>query len=453
MKSYLVPKISAMLCVMAVWLMAQSDLAITVTNQNLGLVHETRQINLKKGLNDYLLTDIPQQIDATSVLIESLKKSFSVLEQNYEYDLINVDKVLAKSIDQQIWVVDPALGKISGTLLASNASYLMLLDGQQQLQIIPRNDKQKVLLKNYARHKHQFITRPTLVWKVQAEKSGTHAVGLTYLTGGLDWYADYVGKLNADDSKLQLACWVTINNTSGKVYKNARLKLMAGDLNLVKKTRRRTVSFEDYLIAPTTRKQQFEEKAFFEYHLYTLQRKTTLLNNQVKQIQLFPETDVRVQKKFVVSSYQPDKVAVKIAFKNSKQNNLGIPFPAGMVRLYKEDQQDLEFIGEDQIKHTPKDEEILLNVGNAFDIVSERNVLKREKPSKQTEKLTVEYKIRNHKRQDVVVEVIEYLPSYREVELLSSSLKPIETRAKYFKFQLKVKANDESRLEMKYFLQ
>ena len=146
MKSYLVPKISALLCLMAMWLMAQSDLAITVTNQNLGLVHETRQIDLKKGLNDYLLTDIPQQIDATSVLIESLKKSFLVLEQNYEYDLINVDKVLAKSIDQQIWVVDPALGKISGTLLASNGRYLMLLDEQQQLQIIPRNDKQKVLL-------------------------------------------------------------------------------------------------------------------------------------------------------------------------------------------------------------------------------------------------------------------------------------------------------------------
>lgn len=453
MKSYLVPKISALLCLMAMWLMAQSDLAITVTNQNLGLVHEMRQIDLKKGLNDYLLTDIPQQIDATSVLIESLKKSFLVLEQNYEYDLINVDKVLAKSIDQQIWVVDPALGKISGTLLASNGRYLMLLDEQQQLQIIPRNDKQKVLLKNYASQQDQFITRPTLVWKVKAEKSGSHEVGLTYLTRGLNWHADYVGKLNPDDSQLQLACWVTINNTSGKVYKNARLKLMAGELNLVKKSFRRTGVLEEYMVAKTTRKPQFEEKAFFEYHLYTLQRRTTLLNNQVKQIQLFPETEVTVQKKFVVTSYDPNKVAVKIAFKNSKQNNWGIPFPAGKARLYKEDQQDLEFIGEDLINHTPKDEEILLNVGKAFDIVSERNVLKREKPSKQTEKLTVEYKIRNHKKQDVVVEVIEYVPSYREVELLTSSLKPIETRANYFKFQLKVKANDESRLQMKYFLQ
>ncbi len=452
MKNYLVLKSSLWLLIVLGFTLAQNDLAVTVTNQNLALVHESRQIVLQKGLNTYYLTDIPQLIDATSVLVESPRNDFWVLEQNFEYDLIDVNKVLQKSIDQPIWVEDPALGKISGTLLATNPDYLMLLDEQGQLQILPRNDKQKVLLKGYAQHKNQFITRPTLVWQVNAQKAGKHELKLSYLTSGLSWVANYIGKLNKSDTKIQLACWVTINNTSGKMYKDARLKLIAGDLNLLSRgyrpAKRRTGVMADMAI-----QMPFKEKAFFEYHLYTLQRKTTLLNNQVKQIQLFPETEVKVKKKFVVTSREPQKVNVKISFKNDKQNNLGFPFPAGTVRLYKEDQKDLEFIGEDHINHTPKDEEILLTVGKAFDIVSERNVLKRERPQKNTQKLTVEYKIRNHKNKDVQVEIIEYVSPYYQAELISSTVKPIETKANFFKFQITVKAGKENSLLIKYLEQ
>ena len=450
MKNYLVPKISFLLLALLVFTQAQSDLAVTVTNQNLGLVHEVRRIDLKKGLNHYLLSDIPQQIDATSVLVESLQKSFTVLEQNYEYDLIDVNKVLNKSIDQQVWIEDPSLGNITGKLLTSNDKFLMLLDEQGQLQIIPRNDKQKVLLKDYANQQNQFITKPTLVWKIEAQRAGQHDLALTYLTRGLNWQADYVGKLSTDDRQLNIACWVTLRNSSGKAFKNTRLKLMAGELNLVRQPVRQRAVLEEYMIAKTTRKPRFAEKAFFEYHLYSLDRRTDLLNNQVKQIQLFPETNIKVEKKFVVSSYKPDAVEVKISFRNSKQNNLGIPFPAGKVRLYKEDGKDLEFIGEDAIKHTPRDEEILLTVGKAFDVVSERDVLKRERISKNAEKLSVEYKIRNHKKQDIVVEIIEYVPGYRENELLNSTVKPIETKANFFKFQLAVKANGKANLKMVY---
>ena len=260
MKNYLVPKINLVLLALVGWALAQSDLAVTVTNQNLGLVHEQRQIELKKGENNYFLTDIPERIDATSVLVESLQNSFIVLEQNYEYDLIDVGKVLEKSIDRQIWVEDPALGEISGKLLASNSEYLMLLDEQGQLQILPRNDKQKVLLKDYAQQKEQFITRPTLVWKVQAKKDGPHDLALTYLTRGLKWHADYVGKLSSDDQVLQLACWVTIENTSGKAYKNARLKLMAGELNIVKDMLKRRTRVTSVITADMSQRPQFQEK-------------------------------------------------------------------------------------------------------------------------------------------------------------------------------------------------
>ncbi|MHB2150717.1 DUF4139 domain-containing protein [Calditrichota bacterium LG25] len=452
MKNYLALKVSLALLALVGWLSAQSDLSITVTGQNLGLVHERREIDLKKGVSEYWLTDIPQQIDATSVLVESPDNAFLVLEQNYEYDLINVSKVLDKSIDRQIWVEDPALGQISGKLLANNAEYLMLLDEQGQLQILPRNDKQKVLLKDYARQKDQFITKPTLVWKVKARKAGKHPLVLTYLTRGLKWRADYVGRLKDDDQQLQLACWVTIENRSGRAYNNARLKLMAGELNIVRDVFQRKSMVNRLMATAATRESQFEEKEFFEYHLYTLEGRTTLLNNQIKQIQLFPETAVKVKKSFVVTSYAPQKVEVKIKFKNSKQNNLGIPFPAGKVRLYKEDGQDLEFIGEDTIEHTPRNEEILLTVGRAFDLVSKRNVLKTERPSKEKEKRTIEYVLRNHKKQDVLVEIIEYVPSYRQVELLSSNFEALETKANYLKFKIPVKAGGKNRLEIKYLL-
>ncbi len=451
MKNFLALKSSLLLLFSVTWALAQSDLSVTVTNQNLGLVHEKRQIQLQKGVNTYPLTDIPQQIEPTSVLVESPDHSFVVLEQNYEYDLISVSKVLQKSIDQQIWIEDPALGNLSGKLLAASSNYLMLLDDSGTLQFVPLNDKQKVLIKNYTDRQEPFITRPTLVWKVQTNKSGQHPLVMTYLTRGLNWHADYVGKLSQNDQRLHLACWVTIENNSGKVYKNARLKLMAGELNVIKQAFARKSRAR--LLAESTGAPQFKEKAFFEYHLYTLQRQTTLLNNQIKQIQLFPETEVKVQKKYVVTSFEPNEVQVTISFKNSKQNNLGIPFPAGRVRLYKQDQQDLEFIGEDQISHTPQNEEISLKVGKAFDIVSERSVLKRERIEKQAKKITVEYTIRNHKKQDIVVEVVEHVPTYYENELLSSSVKPIETKADYFKFRVTVKANAEAKLNLVYLTQ
>ncbi|NOX89436.1 MAG: DUF4139 domain-containing protein [Calditrichaeota bacterium] len=433
-------------------LFAQNDLSLTVTNSDMGLVRESRVIDLQKGKQSYLLTDIPEKIDPTSVLIESKNNSFIVLEQNFEYDLISVDKVLEKSVDQKIWLVDPEQGMLSGRLLSGSDKYLMLLDDEGNLQIIPKNDRQKVILKDYASQKEKFITKPTLVWKVEAQKAGKHSLTLSYLTRGLNWRADYVGKLSADDKTVQLACWVTINNQSGKVYNNARLKLMAGDLHLIKEYPRKTRPRRNEVMALTIPK-RFEEKAFFEYYLYTLQGKTTLLNNQVKQIQLFPETRISVKKKYIVNSYNPNEVTVKITFKNLKKNNLGIALPAGKVRIYKEDQKELEFIGEDRIKHTPRDEEVKLTIGKAFDLVSERNRVKTERVSKTSEKRVIEYRLRNHKKQDVTIEVIENIPAYKETKLISSNIKPKEVKAGFLKFEVLVKAGQETRLEIEYLIQ
>ncbi len=446
MKS-IVKKTLGILIVSASLSVAQT--AVTVTNSNVALIRETRQLTLNKGAHQFDLTDIPSQIQPASVLVESPDHSFTVLEQNYEYDLVNVSKVLNKSLDQNIRVVHPELGEVRGKLISASGSALMLIDADNRLQIIPRSDELKIFLDDYSEGANGFVTRPTLRWQVKAAQSGTHQALISYLTEGLNWKADYVGRLNKDDSKLTLACWVTVENKSGKTFKNTRLKLMAGKLNRVRSQNRRaltkSVMAMDEMAVPS-----FSEKAFFEYHLYSLDRLTTIANNQVKQIQLFPETRARVDKEYVVSSNSNDKVNVIVTLKNSKQNKLGFALPGGVVRLYKADGKDMEFIGEDAVRHTPKDEEIKIKVGQAFDIVSERSVLKTERPTKRSRRYTVEYVLRNHKKEDVRIHVQERFSKYQQTQLNKSNIKPFAQKADRMDFMVPVPANGERKLTLTY---
>ena len=427
------------------------ELSITISNSNIGLIRENRALSLQKGIQSYNLTDIPSDIIPSSVLIESANHSFEVLEQNYEYDLINSDKTLAKSLDKEIWVISPNDKPVSGRLLSFSDYNIMLLDETNQLTILNRNDKQKILLKDFAKDGKSFITKPTLVWKLKAEKSGNQQAHISYLSNGLNWRADYVALLNDDVSKIKLASWVTVTNNSGRAYKNAKLKLMAGEMNIVPQNdyRYRTKSAPRAVMA-MTEETGFSEKSFFEYHLYSLGRKTDIGNQQIKQIQLFPETSAKIEKKYRINSYQSDKTSVVVILDNSKKNNLGIALPAGIIRLYKKDGDDLEFIGENRIKHTPKDEKIDIEIGKAFDIASERNVLSSKRPTKRSLSQEVSYKIRNHKKEAVDVEVFEQINQYQEVKLLNSNIKISEKTAKYLKFIVHVKADEEKELHFQY---
>ncbi len=423
--------------------------AVTVTNSNVALVREARQLSLSKGAHQFDLTDIPSRIQPASVLVESPDKSFSVLEQNYEYDLVDVSKVLNKSLDQNIRVIHPELGEVRGKLISASGSALMLIDGDKRLQIIPRSDELKIFLDEYSEGANGFVTRPTLRWQVQAAQSAVHKAVISYLTEGLNWKADYVGRLNKDDSKLTLACWVTVENKSGKTFKDARLKLMAGKLNRIQPQNPRMMTKSlmamDEMAAPS-----FSEKAFFEYHLYSLDRLTTIANNQVKQIQLFPETEAKANKEYLVRSDADNKVNVIVTLSNSKQNKLGIPLPAGVVRLYKADGKDMEFVGEDAVKHTPKDEEVKIKVGQAFDLVSVRNVIKTERPTKRSRRYSVEYVLRNHKKENVRIHVQERFSSYQQTQLLKSNIKPFKQKADRMDFIVPVPANAERKLTLSY---
>jgi hypothetical protein len=402
-----------------------------------GVVRETRKIDLKDGENTVRFSDVASGIDPTTVAFRSLTApQTAVLEQNYEYDVVNATKLLEKYLGRKISVLrktEKAPGaQEQGTLLSADASNVVLALEGGNVVVISRSEIVNITLAD----SKGLITKPTLVWKVATDKAGPHDAQVTYQTDGLTWRADYNVVINKDDTAADISAWVSILNESGASYPDARLKLVAGDVQRIQPQ-------QDIYAGARAQQQMaksmrsdtgFQEKAFFEYHLYTLGRTTSLANTSTKQIELFDaKNNVPVTKTFVyyglpesiryyitpepnqdrnLGSQSNKKVDIYLKIKNSEQNGLGIPLPAGRLRVYKQDEADKtnEFIGEDVIQHTPKDEELLVKLGTAFDIVGER---------KQTD-FTAEYekrfitesfeiKVRNHKKEAVTVLVRENL--------------------------------------------
>ncbi|MBD3226513.1 MAG: DUF4139 domain-containing protein [Caldithrix sp.] len=427
---------------------AQQDVIVTITNQNRALVREVRNFDLKKGQQEINVHNIPEQLIPSSVIIENADQSFRVIEQNFEYDLLNLNRLIDKSINTTIEVIHPEMGLISGKLLAGNASHLILLDETGQLQMVPRNDEQKIIFSDLEKTVGAFVTKPTLVWKVNARRNGNHTTRLSYLTNGLNWQADYIGRLHEEDKQIEFDCWVTINNNSGHTFRNTQLKLMAGDLNRVSKGRDgiTEIASRTKLAQAGLESKNFAQKNLFEYHLYALDRRTTLEDRQVKQIQLFKGKSSPVQKKYHVNSRNSETVAVMISFKNEARGGLGMPLPQGKVRLYKKVNGDMEFIGEDAISPTPEDEEVQILIGTAFDVISERTVTDVKRPAKRTEESTIVYELRNRKDENIEVEVLEYLNQYQQNKIITSNYQPFEVQASHVKFRVPVEANGENQL-------
>ena len=384
------------------------ELAITVYNNDLAVVKDKREIDLKKGIAELKYQEVAAAIDPTSVHFKSLTApdKVMIIEQNYEYDLVSSDKIAEKYLDKKITVYlkDKTF---EGSLLSYEGSNLIVKTATGTVQLI---SKSQVVNIDFPKLPEGLITRPTLVWKIDNKKQGKHKTEVSYLTSRMNWHAEYVAVAKDNDKKLELSAWVSIDNKSGATYPDAKLKLIAGDVHRVVAPRPRGVTKAYSMRMMEAAAPQFEEKAFFEYHLYTLQRRATIKNNQIKQISLFPTTETDVKKIYTYEATKSqDDVRVNLEFLNSKKNSLGMPLPAGKVRVYKEDPDDasLEYIGEDLIDHTPKDEKVRLFLGNAFDIKPERAMLNKVSTGKKSYEETWQVKLRNHKDQDVQVVVIE----------------------------------------------
>ena len=432
----------------------QTNVSITIYNNNLGLVKDTRSIQLQSGTNELKFMDVAEKINATTVHIKSLTdpNKLKVLEQNYEYDLLNPSKLMEKYVGRTVHFItqDPET-KLEKTtqakLLSTNGGPVYQVDGQIMLKMPGRIVFPKI--------PENLIANPTLIWLLDSKKSGTQKIEASYLTDGIQWSADYVVVLNQQDSQGDLSGWVTINNNSGATYQKASLQLVAGDVQRVAPTRNMQERHVRYM-RRQAEASQFQEESFFEYHLYTLDRKTTIKNNQTKQISLLNTSGVPIQKRFIfngqnqfyrnpIPNMPKQKVGVFLEFENKTKNNLGMPLPKGIVRVYKKDRNGgLQFIGEDRIDHTPKDEKITVKMGEAFDIVAQRKQTDFKKRSDKIFEMAFEIEIRNHKKENISVEITE--PIGGDWEILDASHPHDKTKAFELKFDIAVSKNGSETL-------
>ena len=427
----------------------QKSVAVTVYNSNLGVVKDLRTINIKSGTSQIAVTDVAQFIDPTSVHISL---NGEVIEQNYQYDLVSLDKILQKYIDKEIQLIGENSELIEGRLLSAFAGQIVLEKKEGGLLMLPNLSKYRF---SVGALPEGLITKPTLLWTVNSPATGKQDVEISYQTSGMNWHAEYVAVLNSDDTELDLNSWVSVENKSGTTYKNAVLKLVAGDINLVKEQPMYDYRVQEMMVKSEGISQpQFQEKEFFEYHIYNLQRPTTLANNETKQISLFESRGVKAVKKYFYKSgqygyygnpSQTGKVSVVVEFENKEENNMGVPMPKGKVRMYKSDGSTLEFVGEDLIDHTPRNENVRLKIGEAFDVVVEDVQTENKKITDRVWEQAYEVKFKNRKKEDITVEVERFLGV--NWEILNSSLVYEKKDAQNFIFKVPVPEDGETVLK------
>lgn len=436
----------------------QQSISLTIYNVNLGLVKDRRAIRLPGGVSELRFMDVASKIQPTTVHIRSLADpgSLQVLEQNYEYDLLNPQKLLDKYVGKDVKLVtkNPYTEReeiVTATLLSNNGGPIFRIGNE-----ITFGHPGRVIFPGVP---DDLMAKPTLVWLAQNGLARTQTVEASYLTQGINWRSDYVVTLNGTDDRADLSAWVTIDNRSGAAYRNANLKLVAGDVNRVKKEG----DYEDRMLrgmafaAANEAAPQFREESFFEYHIYTLQRPATVKDNQTKQISLVQASTVPVVKELLYygashfyrgrygEPVSNQKVAVFVEMDNRKEHHLGMPLPKGTVRVYKRDAEgSLQFIGEDTIDHTPRDEKVRIKLGDAFDVVGSRKQTGWKKIAYDTYEAAFEISLRNHKSEDVVVKVVEPIPG--DWKMLRSSHAFTKSEAFTADFRIPVKKDGESKL-------
>jgi hypothetical protein len=405
----------------------QQNVAVTIYNENLALIKDQRRIQIGSGQNALAFRDVSARMRPETALLRSLSSpgKLSVIEQNFDFDLLTPQKLLEKYVGKGVNVIrtNPATGvettEQAQVLAASSGVVLKIgdrietgLPGRIVYPDVPAN----------------LRDRPTLVMSLNNSGPAQQDVELSYLSGGLGWKADYVAELNAADDKLDLSGWVTLTNTSGASYRNAKLQLVAGDVNRIQEEMHpvRTMAKLDMAAAEAPR---MAEESLLEYHLYTLDRPTTIAENQTKQVSLLSAANVPVRKELLLrgadyyyqSSYgelgQKMKVGVFVEFDNKEASRLGLPLPKGIIRVYKKDGAgNAQFVGEDSIDHTPKNETVRLKLGDAFDVTADKkqaDFKKLPNPAKGSALFESAYEIvlKNAKKEAVTVTVQEPIPA------------------------------------------
>jgi hypothetical protein len=432
----------------------QTAIAVTIYNNNLAMVRDYRRVKLLLGENKLAFVDVSARIrPETAILTSANNVSFNLLEQNFNYDLLTPKKLLEKSVGKEVTVIrtDPRTKeeeRLRAKVLSTHNGTVFEIDGKIYTGHIGRVVFDRV--------PENLRARPTLVVTLDAKETVNAPIELTYLTRGLSWRADYVALLNETEDKLDLNGWVTLNNRSGTTYRNARLQLVAGDVAQVSRPRAAARLRREAKRADAVR--SMKQQALFDYHVYSLQRPTTIAHNQQKQVALLKASGVNVVKEYRLpgsssyyryrySSPRPMKANVWLIFDNTKKAHLGIPLPKGTIRAYKKDASGKAvFIGEANIDHTAENETVRLRVGRAFDVSGERvqTDYKKEGLARYTYETAYKITLRNAKRNPVKVTVSEPIPG--DWEMVAESHKHTKVSAHRAEWKIDVPAKGKTEL-------
>ncbi len=435
----------------------QVELAVTVYNSQIALVRDVRQIDLPRGEFNLEFQDIAATVNPATVHFRSLSEpgGVRVLEQNYEYDLLEPDKLLRKYVGRDVTLVRARQQNgqtieetVTARLLSYNNAPVWQIGGE----IVTGLGADHIRFPELPGNLH---ARPTLIWSLDNTGAARHRIEASYLAGNLSWNADYVLTVGRDERSADLDGWVTLTNNSGTAFRNASLQLVAGDLNRVRQGRgQQNNVMMDGIRTMAAESPAMVQEAFSDYHLYTVGRKTTINNAETKQINMLSGTAFPVTKRYVVngnggyyrSAYPGapirDAVEVFYRFQNRERDGLGMPMPAGIVRVYQADSRGgTQFVGEDRISHTPKDETLDLKIGNAFDVVAERKQVDFEKISDRVYEIEYEIALRNRKTTVISVEVNE--PVGGTWRILRSTHEATKTAAFAAQFNVPVPVDGE----------
>lgn len=408
------------------------NLSITIYNNGYGVVKEERALNLGKDIDQVQFVDVAEKIETNSLIVKGLH----ILEMNYDYDLVSKEKLLEKYLDRHVWIVSSndqteyrLLSVASGMVLENVVTKEIVIDPEGQL-ILPSLPD-------------ELIVKPALIWKIRPSESTS--VQVSYITKGIEWTANYV--VNFEPTHLKLSGWVDIQNQSGATYQNANLKLIAGE---VKRVDQETDYHRDdeYILYNSSPEISFEEKSFADYHMYTLQNQTTLKQNQSKQINFIELGEIPYKKYYEMGRWD-DNPRILIEFKNDKASGMGLPLPKGLIKVYQEDDQDhhLEFVGEDSITHTPKDEEIQLCLGEAFDIKCFGYKADSRREGRY-EYIDFRYDVRNHKDESALMKISHYISDHWE--MVETSDPYDKESANEITFWVDIEANTTKTIHMSY---
>jgi hypothetical protein len=398
--------------------------SLTVYNQNFVMVKERRRVNLLRGRQTLRFPDVAATIVPETVQFSTFNpdQAARVIEQNYEFDLVSAERLLDKYLDHPVGLVtrDGSLRK--GRLLSFDAKQFVL-DTGGSIDLLPRGKNIKDI--QFATLPGGLLSRPTLVWQIESRVTGSNLVKVSYRADQMTWNVTYTARSRAVGDTMDLAGWVTITNNTGTTFRDAQLKLMAGDIHVVQERPATPRPPSGGSIQATEGQKGFTEKSFAEYHLYELGKTATIKSQEVKQLELMDVAGIPVTRGYSYNgTADGNKVAVNLAFKNSKETHpkLGVPLPKGPIRVYLPDADgEMEFLGTDEVDHTPKDEQVRVRLGYTLDVTGERRLLGQRRPSPNVSQYDLEVRLRNHTDQEVTVDVIEPIMGHQNAEILRHS--------------------------------